>query len=46
MQFTIIQQNDTHRCVEAHNELFWETDGPLVKKTGGSILLSLFFCLY
>ncbi|MBT2582858.1 bifunctional UDP-sugar hydrolase/5'-nucleotidase [Planococcus sp. ISL-109] len=35
MQFTLIQQNDTHGCLELHNELFWSTDGPLLKKTGG-----------
>lgn len=35
MKFTLIQQNDTHGCLESHNELFWGTDGPVVKKTGG-----------
>lgn len=35
MQFTLIQQNDTHGCLEMHNELFWSVDGPILKKTGG-----------
>ncbi|HSI67855.1 MAG TPA: bifunctional metallophosphatase/5'-nucleotidase [Planococcus sp. (in: firmicutes)] len=35
MQFTLIQQNDTHGCLEMHNELFWGPDGPILKKTGG-----------
>ena len=35
MQFTLIQQNDTHGCLELHNELFWSSDGPILKKTGG-----------
>ncbi|MCZ8537705.1 bifunctional metallophosphatase/5'-nucleotidase [Paenisporosarcina quisquiliarum] len=35
MQFTLIQQNDTHGCVEAHNELFWGTEGPFLEKAGG-----------
>ena len=35
MQFTLIQQNDTHGCLEAHNELFWEAEGPILKKAGG-----------
>ena len=35
MRFTLLQQNDTHGCLELHNELFWETDGPVFKKVGG-----------
>lgn len=40
MQFTLIQQNDTHGCLESHNELFWEPDGPVVKNTGGLARIS------
>lgn len=35
MRFTLIQQNDTHGCLELHNELFWGSEGPSLKKTGG-----------
>lgn len=35
MQFTLIQQNDTHGCLEMHNELFWGPAGPILKKAGG-----------
>lgn len=35
MQFTLIQQNDTHGCVEMHDELFWGVDEPTLKKAGG-----------
>lgn len=35
MQFTLIQQNDTHGCLDMHNELFWSANGPILKKTGG-----------
>lgn len=35
MQFTLIQQNDTHGCLEFHNELFWSSNGPILKKVGG-----------
>lgn len=35
MRFTLIQQNDTHGCLEMHNELFWSEDGPVLKKAGG-----------
>lgn len=35
MKFTLIQQNDTHGCLEQHQELFWGPDGPNLKKAGG-----------
>lgn len=35
MKFTLIQQNDTHGCLELHNELLWSAGGPLLKKSGG-----------
>lgn len=35
MQFTLIQQNDTHGCLELHDEFFWGGNGPILKKVGG-----------
>lgn len=35
MKFTLIQQNDTHGCLDLHNELFWDSKGPILKKVGG-----------
>ncbi|WP_338657090.1 bifunctional UDP-sugar hydrolase/5'-nucleotidase (plasmid) [Sporosarcina psychrophila] len=35
MKFTLIQQNDTHGCLELHDELFWDSKGPILKKVGG-----------
>ncbi|RHW41953.1 bifunctional metallophosphatase/5'-nucleotidase [Neobacillus notoginsengisoli] len=34
-EITIIQQNDTHGCLEMHEELFWGAKGPYLKKAGG-----------
>jgi S-sulfosulfanyl-L-cysteine sulfohydrolase len=33
--FTIIQQNDTHGCLDMHKELFWQSNGPFLKNAGG-----------
>lgn len=35
MQFTLIQQNDTHGCLESHSELFWKGHEATLKKVGG-----------
>ncbi|WP_210016799.1 bifunctional metallophosphatase/5'-nucleotidase [Chryseomicrobium sp. FSL W7-1435] len=40
MKFTLIQQNDTHGCLELHNELYWSTEGPVLKKAGGLARIS------
>ena len=35
MKITLIQQNDTHGALELHNELFWDSEGAILKKVGG-----------
>ena len=35
MKITLIQQNDTHGAIELHNELFWSSEGAILKKVGG-----------
>ncbi|RSD25020.1 bifunctional metallophosphatase/5'-nucleotidase [Mesobacillus subterraneus] len=39
-KLTIIQQNDTHGSLELHNELFWQGDEPVLRKTGGLTRIS------
>lgn len=34
-RLTILQQNDTHGCLEIHPELFWSGDQPEIKQAGG-----------
>lgn len=34
-KLTLIQQNDTHGCLEMHDELYWQANGPVLKKAGG-----------
>ena len=42
MKITLIQQNDTHGALELHNELFWDSEGPIVKKVGGFSRISTY----
>lgn len=40
MKFTLIQQNDTHGCLESHPELFWEGKEAQLKQVGGFAKIS------
>ncbi|MET3576396.1 bifunctional UDP-sugar hydrolase/5'-nucleotidase [Bhargavaea ullalensis] len=35
MKITLLQQNDSHGVLWEHDEMFWETGRPVLKKTGG-----------
>lgn len=34
-RITIFQQNDTHGCIETHDEFYWVGGRPILKKAGG-----------
>ncbi|MEC0242389.1 bifunctional UDP-sugar hydrolase/5'-nucleotidase [Paenibacillus dokdonensis] len=34
-KLTLLQQNDTHGCLEAHPEFFWHSDRPVYRNAGG-----------
>ncbi|MCM3745299.1 bifunctional metallophosphatase/5'-nucleotidase [Sporosarcina luteola] len=39
-KITIFQQNDTHGCLDAHDEFYWQGNAPVLKRAGGLARIS------